>query len=75
MGKVCFNIEETTSSKDQAAIKGKNMLPVGSIFFPLKVAPMRIENKFKWHLIEKPLELKYANVNSLKSPNFGATNI
>ena len=27
-----------------ATIKGKNLLPMGSIFFPLKVAPMRIEN-------------------------------
>ena len=30
-----------------ATIKGKNMFPIGSIFFPLKVAPMRIENNFK----------------------------
>ena len=30
-------------------IKGKNMLPIGSIFFPLRVAPMRIENNLKWH--------------------------
>ena len=29
-----------------ATIKGKNMLPIGSIFFPLKVAPLRIENNF-----------------------------
>ena len=28
------------------------MLPMGSIFFPLRVAPMRIENNFKRHLIE-----------------------
>ena len=27
-------------------IKGKNMLPIGSILFPLKVAPMRIDNNF-----------------------------
>ena len=33
----------------EATIKGKNMLAVGSIFFPLKVAPMRIENKSKGH--------------------------
>ena len=30
-----------------AIIKGKNMLPIGSIFFPLKVAPMRKENNFE----------------------------
>ena len=30
-----------------ATIKGKNMLPIGSIFFPLKVATRRIENIFK----------------------------
>ena len=29
-----------------ATIKGKNMLPIWSIFFPLEVAPMRIENNF-----------------------------
>ena len=32
-----------------ATIKGKNMLPIGSIFFHLKVAPMRIEKSFKGH--------------------------
>ena len=45
-GRVCFNVEETISQKG-ATIKGKNMLRIGSIFFPLKVAPMRIENNFK----------------------------
>ena len=30
-----------------ATIKGKNMLPIGGIFFPLRVAPMRIENNLK----------------------------
>ena len=30
-----------------ATIKRKNMLPIGSIFFPLKVAHMRIDDKFK----------------------------
>ena len=29
-----------------ATIKGKNMLPLGSIFFPLRVAPIKIENNF-----------------------------
>ena len=29
-----------------ATIQGKNMLPIGSIFFPLKVAPMRMDNNF-----------------------------
>ena len=32
-----------------ASIKGKNMLPMGSIFFPLIVAPMRMDNNFKGH--------------------------
>ena len=36
-----------------AAIKGKDMLPIGSISFPLWVAPMRIGN----------LELNYANMS------------
>ena len=40
-----------------ATIKGKNMLHIGSIFFPLKVVPMRIENSFKEHKIEKPPKL------------------
>ena len=29
-----------------ASIQEKNMLSLGSIFFPLKVAKMRIENNF-----------------------------
>ena len=32
-----------------ATIKEKNMLPIGSIFFSLIVAPMGIENNFKGH--------------------------
>ena len=32
-----------------ATIKGKNMLPIGSIFFSLKVAHMRIGDKLKGH--------------------------
>ena len=31
--------------------KGKNMLPTGSIYFPLRVAPLRVENSFKGHYI------------------------
>ena len=33
----------------EATIKVKNMLPIGSLFFSLKVAPMRIDNNFKEH--------------------------
>ena len=41
---VCFNVEDITSVfLNRATIKGKNMLPIGSIFFPLREAPMRIE--------------------------------
>ena len=32
-----------------ATFKGKNMLPIGSIFFSLRVAAMGIENNFKGH--------------------------
>ena len=32
-----------------AYIKGKNMFPIGSIFFPLKIAHMKIENNFTGH--------------------------
>ena len=35
----------------------------GSIFFPLKVAPMRIENNINGHSIEKPPKLNYANLS------------
>ena len=31
----------------EATIKGNNMLPIGSIFFPFRVASMIIENNFK----------------------------
>ena len=41
------------------------MFPIiGSIFFPLKVSPGRIENNFKMHKIEKPpLKLNYINMS------------
>ena len=42
-----------------ATNKGKNMLPIGSIFFPLKVAPMRTDS----HTIEKPPKLNYSNMS------------
>ena len=32
-----------------APIKGNNMLHIGSILFPLKVAPLRKGNNFKGH--------------------------
>ena len=41
------------------------MLPIGSIFFPLKVAPMRIENNFKGHLILKLEKLNYINMSGI----------
>ena len=50
------------------------MLPIESIFFPLKVVPMRIENNFKGHYIEKPLNL-IQYVILLKSPNYDVVNI
>ena len=69
-----------------ATIKGKNLLPVGSIFFPLKVAPTQIGNNFKGHLIEKLPKLNDTNKShclSLKTAksafenclNFDATKI
>ena len=39
------------------------MLPIGSLSFLFKVAPMRIENSFKGHKIEKPSKLKLYNAN------------
>ena len=41
-----------------ATIEGMNMLPIGSIFFPLKVATMRIENIVFW--VSDPVRLKQA---------------
>ena len=43
-------------------IKGKSILPIGSIFFPSKVVPMRKENNFKGHFIEKTPKLNCANM-------------
>ena len=40
-GRVCYDALKS------ATIKGKNMPPIGSIFFPLKVSPMRIKNNFR----------------------------
>ena len=59
IGSVCLGIHVLKG----ATIKGKNMLPLGRIFFHLKVAPMRKENNFKGHLIEKPPKLNYANMS------------
>ena len=39
------------------------MHPIGSIFFPLKVFPMKVENNIKGYLIEKPPKLNYANMS------------
>ena len=39
----CFNKEETTSSK-RLLLNEKNVLPIGSIFFPLKVAALNYGN-------------------------------
>ena len=50
-----------------ATIIGKNMLHTGSIFFPLKVAPIRIRNKFKGHEIEKPPKLNSANMSAFSN--------
>ena len=59
--RVCFNVEETMSFK-RATVIGKNMLPLGSIFFPLRVAPMR-KDFFKGHQIEKLPKLNYVNIS------------
>ena len=45
--------------------KAKNMAPIGSILFPLKVAPMRIENDFKGHLIEELPKIIYTNKSDI----------
>ena len=49
-----------------AIIKGKNLLPTGSIFFPLKLAPMHIENNFKLALLHTILRVYYTNIPSCR---------
>ena len=51
------------------------MLPKGSIFFSLKVAPMRIENNFKGHQIKNANIEQRQYFSLLKSLNFDAPNI
>ena len=54
--------------KKGATFKGKNMLPLVSIFFPLIVALMRIDTNFKG-----PAKIELCQyVIFLKSPNFDA---
>ena len=57
-----------------ATIKGKNMLPIGSIFLPLKVVHMRIVNDLKGIKLRN-CQIKICQyVSLLKSPNFNAAN-
>ena len=52
------------------------MLPIGSIFFPLEVAPMKLDKNFKWHSIEKNSKIKlHQCVRRLKLSIFGAMTI
>ena len=47
------------------------MLHIGSIFFPLKIDPKRIENNFKGHYIETAAKIKLCQyVKFLQSRNF-----
>ena len=46
-----------------ATVKGKNILSIGSMFFPLKVAPKRIDNNIKCHYIEGQPKLNYPNMS------------
>ena len=43
-----IHLKETTNSKG-LLLKERKCSPMGSIFFPLKVASLRIENNFKGH--------------------------
>ena len=47
-----------------ATVKGKNMLPIGSILYPLKVAPMRVEAIFFCITFMKPPKLNYTNMSA-----------
>ena len=54
-----------------ATNKGKNMLPMGSIFFPLNISPIRIETNWKWALKWETAKLKLRQfVRLLQLPNF-----
>ena len=46
----------------------KNMCPIGSIVFTLKVAPKRIDNNLKGHYIEKLSKLNCANMSVFLNP-------
>ena len=52
------NLKDTT-------IKGKNMLLIGSIFFPLKVVPVRIDNNFEGHLIGKTAKKNFGKCSKI----------
>ena len=39
-----------------ALLKGKNLLPCGSKFYPLRMSPMRMENYFKSPLKDGPIK-------------------
>ena len=45
------------------------MLPIGSIVFLLRVAPIKIANNFKGHYIEKPPNLNFTKCQCFKIAN------
>ena len=45
-------------------MKRKNILPYGSMFFPLRVAPMIIEINLENDQIEKSPKLNYTNMSN-----------
>ena len=58
-----------------ATSKGKNMLPKGSIFFPLKVAPVRTEKTLNGVKLRNRQIKLLQYVIILKSSEFDAVNI
>ena len=48
-GRVCFNAEAETTFSIGLYYLRKEHAPIGSMLFPLKVVPMKIENNFKGH--------------------------
>ena len=51
------------------------MLPIGCIFFPLKVAPMIIDNNFKGYTLRNAKIKLHQYVCLLKLANFDASKI
>ena len=70
-----FIVADLVSLKKRGTIKVKNiLLPIGRTFFPLKVAPMRIDNNFKGKKLRNRQNLTMSICQSFKITKFDAAN-